>query len=296
VTEPFRCSVSAEELGEDLAGSASTVKAFLLVETPGPWGVHALQDSRLPVEVKDRLADLQAEHRIRPLLIRGHGRPGRGATTVFAAYVDPRRPWTETVRLADPRELLDLDLSGLGSGRTTGLRRHPEQLFLVCTHGRHDRCCAERGRPLCRALHHAAPGQAWEVSHIGGDRFAANLLVLPHGLYYGRLGPADATGLVAAHRAGRLDLEHLRGRSSYPFAVQAAEIFLRRHTGALGLEPLPLLESERRGALTRAVLVVDAQRWEVRVRTDRRGPRQLTCRALGPSPAPLHTLLGLDAV
>jgi hypothetical protein len=291
VIEPFRCSVAAEELGEDLAGSASTVRAFVLVEAPGPWGIQALQDSRLPEEVKDRLGALQTDHGIRPLLIRR--RPGSGTTTVFAVYVDRQRPWTETVQLRDPRELLDLDLTGLASGRTTGLPRHPEQLFLVCTHGRHDRCCAERGRPLCRALQEVAPGQAWEVSHIGGDRFAANLLALPHGLYYGRLDPADAADLVAAHRVGQLDLEHLRGRSSYPFAVQAAEIFLRRHTGALGLEPLPLLEAERRGALTRVVLGVDDQRWEVRVRTDRRVPRQLTCRALSTSSAPQHTLLEL---
>ena len=48
------------------------------------------------------------------------------------------------------------------------------------------------------ALSAAYPDQTWEVSHIGGDRYAGNALVLPDGLYLGRL---DADSAVAAARA-----------------------------------------------------------------------------------------------
>ena len=41
-------------------------------------------------------------------------------------------------------------------------------------------------------------------------RFAANLLVLPEGLYYGRIDPLDAAELVHRHQAGRLLLYRLR--------------------------------------------------------------------------------------
>ena len=44
----FRCSAAGLERGDAIAGTASTVRAFLLVENPGPWGVDALRDSRLP--------------------------------------------------------------------------------------------------------------------------------------------------------------------------------------------------------------------------------------------------------
>ncbi len=290
MTAAFRCSAASEELTEPLAGTASTVRAFLLVEAPGPWGVNAVRDSRLPDEVRQRLGELESRHRVRSLLIRRHGRGEVSATRVFAAYVHTDRPWLETAVLGDVRELVDLDLTGLGEGRRPGFTPHEEPLFLVCTHGRHDACCAERGRPLCAAMTKVAPEHTWEVSHIGGDRFAANLLVLPHGLYYGRLSPEDAAGFAEAHLAGRLDLEHLRGRSSYPFSVQAAEVYLRRHTGCDGVLPPPLVDHTRHGSQTRAVFDVEGRRWEVRVHTELDEPRQLTCRAVSPSAGFSHRL------
>ena len=299
----FRCSAASQEIGEPLEGSASTVRAFLLLEAPGPWGVDAVRDSRLPDEVKERLSELESRHRIRPLLVRRHGGGTSGTTSLFAAHAHREKPWVETARVDDVRELLDLDLLGLGVGRSTGLTPHEEPLFLVCTHGRHDACCAETGRPLAAAMTRAAPEHTWEVSHIGGDRFAANLLVLPHGLYYGRLGPHDAAAFASRHLAGELDLEHLRGRSAYPFAVQAAEIYLRRHVGALGIEPLPLEEQVRHGTETRAVFSLGGPvgggsdgrtaRWEVRVHTEHGEPRQLTCRATSTSTGFGHRLIGL---
>ena len=293
MTAAFRCSAASEGLTEPLAGTASTVSAFLLVETHGPWGVDAVRDSRLPDEVKERLTELESLHRVRPLLVRPHGRGVPGTTRVFAASAHGRDPWLETVLLDDVRDLLDLDLTGLGSGHSPGLTRHEEPLFLVCTHGRHDACCAERGRPLCAAMTEVAPDHAWEVSHIGGDRFAANLLVLPHGLYDGRLTPEDAAGFADAHLSGRLDVEHLRGRSSYPFAVQAAELYLRRHTGHDAIAPPRLEELDREGSETRVVFGLDGRRWEVRVHTERGEPRRLTCRAVRPSAGMSHRLVAV---
>src|SRR4029453_16448102 len=94
--------------------------------------------------------------------------------------------------------------------------------------GRHGACCAERGRPVAAALAQAHPDETWEVSHIGGDRFAGNLLVLPHGLYYGRLEPVTALAAAGAHRSGELGPAPRRGRSGYAMPVQFAEIALRR--------------------------------------------------------------------
>src|SRR4029453_5830608 len=68
--------------------------------------------------------------------------------------------------------------------------------------GRHGACCAERGRPVAAALAQAHPEETWEVSHIGGDRFAGNLLVLPNGLYYGRLDPGPALAAPGPPRSG----------------------------------------------------------------------------------------------
>jgi hypothetical protein len=293
VTDSFRCSAASAALSESVAGSASTVRAFLLVEAPGPWGVDAVRDSRLPAEVKQRLRSLANNNRVRPLLIRRHSSRTRN---VYASFVHTDRPWVETTTLTDVRELLDVDFTGLGRGESPGLAPYDEQLYLVCTHGKHDACCAERGRPLWQAMHQASPRNAWQVSHIGGDRFAANVLVLPHGLYYGRVAPEDAAGLVAAHEDGRVDLAHLRGRCAFAFSVQAAEIYLRHHLGVTTLEPLALHRHTRQGTETRAVFAAGGTHWLVRVHTDLGERRQLACRATTLSHGPAHRLVAITEV
>jgi hypothetical protein len=110
-----------------------------------------------------------------------------------------------------------------------GWERVEEPLILVCTNGRHDQCCANRGRPLIRALRESRwADHVWECSHIGGDRFAANVVVLPQSLYFGRVEPDSAVPMLEALDTGRVDLSCYRGRTSLTLAEQAVEHFVRR--------------------------------------------------------------------
>jgi hypothetical protein len=113
-------------------------------------------------------------------------------------------------------------------------------LFLVCTNGARDRCCAERGRPTAGALGTLFPGRVWESAHIGGDRFAPNIVSMPHGLYFGRVGPEQAVRVASDIARGVIDLDHYRGRSCYAFEVQAAEYFARRELQLTGIDDLTL--------------------------------------------------------
>ena len=116
-------------------------------------------------------------------------------------------------------DLLVLDLTT----RPGELLDHP--LLLVCTHGKHDRCCARYGRPLYQALEEQAEDDwVWQSSHLGGDRFAGNVVVLPEGLYFGRVEPGDAWPVLDEYLAGRVDARPLpRAVGCYTFAEQAAE-------------------------------------------------------------------------
>ena len=218
----FRCAAASLDRDEDLAGSASTARGYLLLECSGPWGEDALRHNRLPAETIGPVRARAAALGLRMLLIRRPGRPAPTAgTAVYAGYAAGARSWLEGTRLDAVGDLTAVDLEGLAQGRTAGLPRSEDDLFLVCTHGRHDVCCAERGRPVAAALAERFPEQTWEVSHIGGDRFAANLLVLPEGLYYGRLDAASAVEVAHAAAGGDLVLDHLRGRSGLAMAVRS---------------------------------------------------------------------------
>lgn len=279
----FRCSAASAARGEPLAGTASTVRPFLLIQQAGPWGVDALPDSRIPTDLSTALSARCRAAGVRPLLIRRHARRKPQGVRVFAAYADPHEPWLETTTLTHIGEIADLDLVALGRGESPGLTPRTEPVFLVCTHGRHDVCCAERGRPLARALNASHPEQTWECSHIGGDRFAGNLLMLPEGICYGRADADSGPRIAAGHLDGRLDLDHMRGRAGYGFVVQAAEWHLRRELSLTGLADVVLVARSTRGDVTAATFdVVNRGRWLVRVRSDRSEPQLLTCRSPGP--------------
>ena len=291
----YSCAAASLARDESQVGTASTVRAFLLVENAGPWGADALRDARLPADVKDSLRARSAAARVRTLLVRRHRGPAPAGLRVFAAYADPVSPWLETTTVAAPEALLDLDIEALGRGVSPGLTPTTEPVFCVCTHGRHDACCARLGRPSAAALAGSHPDHTWEVSHIGGDRFAANVLVLPDGLYYGRVTGDQAPALALRHLAGHLDLDLLRGRSGFGFAVQVAEVAARRETGVTRTDAVRLVSVRRSGDDVTVLLDVAGTTYDVRVRRSTgEDAHRLTCRAVRSEPAPAFEVLSVS--
>ena len=118
-----------------------------------------------------------------------------------------------------------------------------DRYVLVCTNGRHDPCCATYGRPIVRGLRETQwAADVWECSHIGGDRFAGNVVLLPDSLYFGRLDLAAAEAVLEAHDDGRLDLDRFRGRSTFRLHEQAAEHHVRRQLGVDALDAIRSIE------------------------------------------------------
>ncbi len=291
-TREFRCAAAAEQRHDELAGTATHVTAFLLVEHHGPWGASAPRESRLPDEVK---AHLRTHQNVKVLLARRHHRAHRGSHfRVFLAF--PARRVLLTTTVADHRELVDVDLDAIARGEAPDWPRAHGPLFAVCTHGRHDACCAERGRPVAAALTESHPAQTWEISHLGGDRFAANMVVLPEGLYYGRMDPGTVSQVAGLHEQGRVDIGRLRGRSSHPMHVQYAEIALRRHLEEDRLDAVRLL---RRHGSTLVFAHHDdggEQQWRVTVGRHTEGEAQLTCGLERLNPLPVHEVLSLERI
>lgn len=297
--ERFSCTPASLQRGEPLAGTATHVRTWLLLEHSGAWGSKALRDARLPEGLGRALQQLAVRHTAKILLIRRpRATSSAGRLNVFAAYSDPARSRLEHGAVADAREVLNLDLGALRSGGSSGLDPAPDPIFCVCTNGRHDACCAEFGRPAALALHAAHPELTWEVSHIGGDRFASNLVVLPHGLYYGRLDAKSAVAVADAHLSGVLELDYLRGNSCYPMPVQAAEIELRRKLGLLDLTGVTLRARQANGDVTTAHFDTSEGAYLVRVRTivDPATATRLTCKALRDNPVPRHEMLSFENI
>ncbi len=240
----YRCSVAAA--GQPMAGSAAQDRYFLLIEHPGPWGRKALAESRwLSDEVRSGVAARADAAGVRVQLIRRPGAATRDeGFRVFVADSDPSAAWVASTVLAEPEQLLEIALDDLAAGPPVGLSLEDGVLFLVCTNGRRDLCCAERGRPVASALAAAYPDQTWETTHLGGHRFAGAMLALPAGLSYGRVGPDSAVEIGQATTRGDVVTEHLRGRTAYDGAVQAAEVAVLDRLGLRAIDALTLVSAD----------------------------------------------------
>jgi hypothetical protein len=219
-----RCALRAQLRGDPMLGTAFPAPRILLVEQPGPWGERGLRDSHFGAEAAEAVEQRAARAGVRVQAIRRPGRTPRGLARRWA-LVDTR-DGAESLHWGEyehPADLPELPLDG--SAGTPD----PEPLYLVCAHSKHDTCCALRGRPVAAAIGALRPGRVWECSHLGGDRFAANVLVLPVGYLYGRVLPFAAEEFVAAAEAGEVLGALLRGRVGLPSTAQAALAFAHEH-------------------------------------------------------------------
>jgi hypothetical protein len=251
----YHCSLRSLELEEPLFASATETQVYFLLEYPQAWGAKAFEESDLPEAVKVALK--QAIKRIpgaRILMIKG--RPGRPASKprFFAARLSDRRPALYAFELTNYANLLELDLPALAAGSTNySAQLSQEPLYLVCTNGRRDPCCAANGPAVFRSLSRLAGPNVWQTSHVGGHRFAANLVYLPEGLFFGRLDAPSAEMVIASLQRGELALAYFRGRACYAEPVQAAEYYLRQETGLMSLSAFYFSSAEQ----------ISEQQWRV---------------------------------
>ena len=269
VQPPERCAVAALHRGDPMAGTAAPAAGFLLIEQPGGWGRQALTGSRLDPQVGAAVSARAIARGLRALLIRRPGRhdePARRRWAVVSSRPGREPAWWGEFDADD--ELRHLPLDG-----SAGRPSHAP-FFLVCTHGRHDTCCAVEGRPVAAALDLLRPGAVWECSHVGGDRFAANVLAMPQGLYYGRVAAGDAAALVAAHEAGETIPALLRGRSTAAPAAQAAMLHVARTRGQTRIDAVH----------PAGTIHLGDGRWQVRVRAEGRNLIVTVQASAGPVP------------
>lgn len=286
------CSDQSLARNDPMYGTASAGSSWVLLELPGAWGRSAFLDSPAVVDPGLGRAIVRRVEAagMRIAAIRRHGR--RSAKPRWRWFVANSGVGSEALfsgEVADPADYLELALDGTDGAAST------DPLVVICAHGKHDQCCAVRGRGATAAIASKYPEFTWECSHLGGDRFAATMLVLPEGLCYGRVDTADSAELVRLYLDGRLNNEFLRGRTSLPHAVQAAQYFARQVSGDDRIASLSPLELDRSDHEIRVVLDSEAGPTEVCLREGWSEPLLSQCHAKVPGRVRTYTLTSISA-
>ena len=146
-----RCAVASLRRGDPMPGTAAPAAGYVLVEQPGGWGRQALTSSRLDPDIGRALSARAIALGLRALLVRRPGRrpdPERRRWAVVSSRTGREVSWWGD--FGADEELLTLPLDGSAGSPSY------QPFFLVCTHGRHDTCCAVEGRPVAAALERRA--------------------------------------------------------------------------------------------------------------------------------------------
>lgn len=216
-----------------MLGSAPTANIWLMLEYAGKWGKKAFEESALPTEFKTAFGQKINEIGNSRLLFVKQENPAPEALSFFIALPKEYPPALLRIQFTDYEELLKLDLNEIIANPEAFASYHSKQaIFLVCTNGLRDKCCARNGVPAFRQLSQAFNSEIWQSSHHGGHRFSANMLYMPYGLSFGQIDMGDSVESVHAIKRGEIPLTHFRGRVSYPKLVQAGEALLLGEIGS----------------------------------------------------------------
>lgn len=261
------CRADSLSVAEPPGGSAPTVSELLIVEQPGPWGAAAVEDCRMNPAVKAKLQQLAGNSDLKVFLARRRDRKQllgrrnvwfmqRTGRNVAAGHLQlPETspvliPWDslreasfpetpppgsshsavlggktdrgDDVALADEgHPIPDAARIGAAEAGSGTLRTTP----FICTNGARDRCCAIEGRDLLMRL----STDVWEISHLGGHRFAPTALRFPDGLLFGRLDIPSARVVASGRTPGT---SYVRGRFGRTAWQQVAELAVAEETAA----------------------------------------------------------------
>jgi hypothetical protein len=232
------CAELALAEGATLPGTADVVDAWIMLEYLPAWTAKATSDNSLAAATRAWLDRLRLDAVARGLKPRQQfiRRPELDRTRVtLMIAVDGA---LHRVEANDYDALCELSLNDV-------LARTPIQSrqYFVCTNGQRDLCCARFGLPTYAALRERVGERVWQTTHVGGHRFAPNVLTLPQAALYGRVGTTDVEAFLAAIENDRLAAPWLRGRTRYSPEVQAAEAALL----ALGLDTTGAVSTQALG-------------------------------------------------
>lgn len=287
------CSTNSVKINESLFGTAAFFRNILLIEYGMAFGAKAVDDSQIDIVVKSYLKEcLNRQIFDRILLIRNK-RTISGLINVYAVSNEERSPFIRHYVLKNYFEITQIDFAKW-EGRVLS-----SPLYLVCTNGKKDKCCSKFGLPVYNSLE-KLDENVWQCSHIGGDRFAPNIIVMPYGHFYGHLPVEETDDFYSTTQKKDIYFSCFRGRSRYGFRVQAAFNFLRKKLNDFGNFNFKLIGNTLLSGGTEEVSILHRPtglRYRIKVNSQKSEEKYfLTCKATKPSSLNILSLLSIEEI
>jgi hypothetical protein len=160
MTTAGRVPCSDQSLARDdpMYGTASAGFSWVLLELPGAWGHSAFLQSPAVLDPQLGRAVVRRVEKAK-MRIAAIRRPGRRPAAPrwrwFVAHSEPGSEALYSGEVSGPGDYLDIALDGSDGAPST------DPVVAICAHGKHDQCCAVRGRSACQAIATWYPEYTW---------------------------------------------------------------------------------------------------------------------------------------
>lgn len=219
--EIYFCSAASRYFKEQLNGTAANSAAFILIEYNNPFPQKIIE-ANIDKEWFKKIQQVAKTYKGKVLLVRNKT---TNANSCKITFIDCNRYSYFTISTTT-EAYISIDLaSHISSPETVWLN---DPFFLVCTNGKKDKCCSKFGLPVFKffeSFNTDVP--VWESSHVGGDRFAANVIAMPYGIYYGHVAVEDVGHILVRTLLKKIYKNNYRGLSRRSFFEQSIECYIR---------------------------------------------------------------------
>ena len=217
IDEKSSCAEISAANNEPMIGTAPQVGLWILLEVRETWEAKNLVTNSLPDVANAWLQDSTERGFEAGLLPRVQFIRHRRRKSDPITLMTCRDGLLRKQEIQDYAELADID------PLRSDMPVCDDKLYLVCTHARRDICCSREGLPTWQKLDSLSGGRAWQTTHLGGHRFAPNVLALPSSRSYGRVLVGEAESFFEEVEAGEVPTRFLRGNSTLAPAAQVCE-------------------------------------------------------------------------
>ena len=203
------CSKYSSENKESISGTAPDWDTLILVSLNTPWQPDIEDSNDFPAGINDIVKSASnMNNKIRlQCIIPDEDYVGTGLTKIikyskqsdedyfskfqkfeFDVSSDKIYSVVNDLTLNEDEELIEQGLANNKDARD----------IFVCTHGSRDVCCASFGFPIYTELKNRfsdTSTRVWRISHIGGHRYAPNVIEMPSGRLWSRVEADDIEGV-----------------------------------------------------------------------------------------------------
>lgn len=204
---------------EELRNSVKFYQRHIFVNTGNrPWHARVEDSDELVARLVQALG--RSPRILPPTRVTAYRTPDTTSQGDFLVFPD-RLCYTPAPE--QPENQIIQELAGFETGGPLESENLDGIFFFVCVHGERDPRCGQCGPPIMETLEEYLSSQnltsKWHVnpcSHVGGHRYAANLLVYPGGHWYGYVTPEAVKEIVDHAVKGKIFQPLFRGQMSPP--------------------------------------------------------------------------------